>query len=127
MISSQPQKAESRLAALLRHTTPYVALLAAAALALLLILSLTSCEPGVGRPAVSLSLAREAQSPRDAAVLIDEEYIGPLAYVAARGVRLPIGKHRITVEKPGYFPWDRLVEADRDAIHLDIQLDPIPD
>jgi hypothetical protein len=127
MIPSQSQKAESRLAALLRRATPYVALTAAAALALLLILSLTSCEPGVGRPAVSLSLAREAKSPRDAAVLIDEEYIGPLGYVAARGVRLPIGKHRITVEKPGYFPWDRLVEADRDAIHLDIQLEPIPD
>jgi hypothetical protein len=127
MIPSQPQKTESRLAALLRRTTPYVALTAAAALALLLILSLTSCEPGVGRPAVSLSFAREAKSPRDAAVLIDEEYIGPLGYVAARGVRLPIGKHRITVEKPGYFPWDRLVEADRDAIHLEIQLEPIPD
>ncbi len=59
-------------------------------------------------------------------MLIDEEYIGPLGYVAARGVRLPMGKHRITVEKPGYFPWDRLVESDRDAIHLDIQLEPIP-
>jgi hypothetical protein len=127
MSSSQALKPESRLAALLRRMTPYVALTAAAALALLFILSLTSCEPGVGRPAVSLSLAREAQSPRDAAVLIDEEYIGPLGYVAARGVRLPIGKHRITVEKPGYFPWDRLVEADRDAIHLEIQLEPIPD
>jgi hypothetical protein len=127
MIPAQPQNTESRLAALLRRATPYVALTAAAALALLLILSLTSCEPGVGRPAVSLSLAREAKSPRDAAVSIDEEYIGPLGYVAARGVRLPIGKHRITVEKPGYFPWDRLVEADRDAIHLDIQLEPIPD
>jgi hypothetical protein len=107
--------------------TPYVALTAAAVLALLLVLSLTSCEPGVGRPAVSLSLAREAKSPRDAAVLIDEEYIGPLGYVAARGVRLPIGKHRITVEKPGYFPWDRLVESDRDPIHLEVQLEPIPD
>ena len=127
MIPFQAQKAESPLAALLRRATPYIALTAAAALALLFILSLTSCEPGVGRAAVSLSLAREAKSPRDAAVLIDEEYIGPLGYVAARGVRLPIGKHRITVEKPGYFPWDRLVEADRDAIHLDIQLEPIPD
>jgi len=127
MISAETQKTESRLAALLRRATPYVALTAAATLGILLILSLTSCEPGVGRPAVSLSLAREAKSPRDAAVLIDEEYIGPLGYVAARGVRLPIGKHRITVEKPGYFPWDRLVEADRDAIHLDIQLEPIPD
>ena len=78
MTPSQPQKTESRLAALLRRTAPYVALTAAAALALLFILSLTSCEPGVGRPAVSLSLAREAKSPRDAAVMIDEEYIGSL-------------------------------------------------
>jgi hypothetical protein len=121
------RQAESKLAALLRRMTPYVALTAAAALALLLLLSLSSCEQGVGRPAVSLSLAREAESPRDAAVLIDEEYIGQLGYVAARGVRLPIGKHRITIEKPGYFPWDRLVEADRDAIHLDVELEPIPD
>ncbi|HWZ90227.1 MAG TPA: PEGA domain-containing protein [Polyangiaceae bacterium] len=122
-----PLAGESKLAALVRRLTPYVALTAAAALALLLILSLTSCEPGVGRPAVSLSLAHSAKSPRDAAVLIDEEYIGPLGYVSARGVRLPIGKHRITVEKPGYFPWDRLVEADRDPIQLNIELEPIPD
>jgi hypothetical protein len=127
MSPSPTPRAESRLAAVLRRMTPYVALTAAAVLALLFVLSLTSCEPGVGRPAVSLSLAREAKSPRDAAVLIDEEYIGPLGYVAARGVRLPIGKHRITVEKPGYFPWDRLVESDRDAIHLEVQLEPIPD
>ena len=118
---------ESKFAALVRRFTPYVALTAAAALAILLILSLTSCEPGVGRPAVSLSLVHSAKSPRDAAVLIDEEYIGPLGYVTARGVRLPIGKHRITVEKPGYFPWDRLVEADRDPIQLNIELEPIPD
>jgi hypothetical protein len=118
---------ESRLAALFRRLTPYVALIAAAVLALLLILSLTSCEPGVGRPAVSLSLAHSAKSPRDAAVLIDEEYIGPLGYVSARGVRLPIGKHRITVEKSGYFPWDRLIEADREPIQLNIELEPIPD
>jgi hypothetical protein len=103
---------ESPLAALLRHLTPYVALLAVAVLGLLLILSLVGCEGAGGRPAISLSLARSSQSPRDAAVTIDEEYIGALGYVAARGVRLPVGKHRITVEKPGYFPWDRLVEAD---------------
>jgi len=113
--------------ALSTRITPYLALLAATALAVLFLLSLTSCEPGVGRPAVSLSLVRAGKSPRDAAVTIDEEYIGPLGYVAARGVRLPIGKHRITVEKPGYFPWDKLVEADRDAINLNIELIPIPD
>ncbi|HEY4106575.1 MAG TPA: PEGA domain-containing protein [Polyangiaceae bacterium] len=118
---------ETRFAAWFRRLTPYVALAAAAALALMFVLSLTSCEPGVGRPAVSLSIAHSKQSPRDAAVLIDEEYIGPLGYIAARGVRLPIGKHRITVEKPGYFPWDRLVEADREPIELNVELVPIPD
>jgi PEGA domain len=120
-------KPESRAAALFRRLTPYVALLAACALALLLILSLASCEPGVGRPAVSLSFERTKTSPGDAAVMIDEEYIGPLGYVSARGVRLPIGKHRISIEKPGYFPWDRLVEADREPILLNITLEPIPD
>ena len=120
-------RSESTAAAVFRRLTPYVALTAAAVLALLLVLSLSSCEPGVGRPAVSLSMARAKQSPRDAAVLIDEEYIGPLGYVSARGVRLPIGKHRITVEKPGYFPWDRLVDADRQDIQLNVELEPIPD
>ena len=118
---------ETRIAALFRRLTPYVALLAAGVLALFLLLSLTSCEGAAGRPAVSLSLERSAKSPRDAAVIIDEEYIGPLGYVAARGVRLPAGKHRITVEKPGYFPWDRLVEATTAPIHFDIELEPIPD
>jgi hypothetical protein len=47
--------------------------------------------------------------------------------VAARGVALPPGRHRITVEKVGYFPWDALVEANHDPIHLEITLEPIPD
>jgi PEGA domain len=111
----------------LRRLTPYVALLAAGVLAALLIVSLTSCEGAAGRPAVSLRLERSNQSPGDAAVTIDEEYIGPLGYVVARGVRLPAGKHRITVEKSGYFPWDRLVEANQNPIQLSVELKPIPD
>ncbi len=122
-----PERTESALAALLRRATAYVAMAAAAALALLLILSLTSCEPAAGRPGVSLSMSRSKASPRDASVTIDEEYIGPLGYVAARGVRLPAGRHRVSVEKSGYFPWDRQIDADRNAIHLDVSLEPIPD
>jgi hypothetical protein len=118
---------ESTLATLVRRMTPYIALFAAAVLALLLILSLSSCDPPSEHPGISLSLTRASKSPRDAAVTIDEEYIGPLGYVAARGVRLPVGKHRISIEKPGYFPWDRLVEAGTAPIHLDIELEPIPD
>ena len=119
---------ETQLAKTLRWLTPYVAFLAAGTLALLLVLSLTSCQV-MGREPVTapLSLERSAKSPRDAVVTIDEEYIGPLGYVAARGVKLPAGKHRITIEKPGYFPWDRLVEAGSEPIHFDVELEPIPD
>jgi hypothetical protein len=64
----------------------------------------------------------------DASVTIDDQYVGALAYVARRGVALPPGKHRITVEKAGYFPWDKLVEAEgKTPIHLDVELTKIPD
>jgi hypothetical protein len=88
---------------------------------------LPACQNGVGRAAVSLKLNRAKATPKDAGVWIDEEYLGPLTYVVIHGVRLPVGKHRITVQKAGYFPWDREVIADREAVTLDIVLDPIPD
>jgi PEGA domain len=117
----------SRAARWVLWLTPYVAMLGGLALLLMLALSLTRCASGVGRPAVSLRIERAPRAPRDASVLIDEEYIGPLAYVAAHGVRLPIGEHRISVEKPGYFPWDKRVVADREPIFLKVELDPVPD
>ena len=66
-------------------------------------------------------------SPADASVTIDDQYLGALGFVAAHGVALPPGKHRITVAKVGFFPWDRLVEAKEEPIHLDIVLTRIPD
>lgn len=81
----------------------------------------------VPRAAVRLSLERAASSPRDASVYIDEQFVGFLGVVAARGVRLPEGEHRITVEKVGFFPWDRLVVSDRQPIHLKVELRRIPD
>jgi hypothetical protein len=85
------------------------------------------CTRNAGQAAVTLRLSAPRGTPRDASVIIDEEYIGPLWYVAARGVRLPVGEHRITVEKSGYFPWDRLVVSDRQPIKLDVELVPVPD
>jgi hypothetical protein len=72
---------------------------------------------------------RVAGAAPDASVTIDDRYLGTFAYVAQKGVALPPGKHRITVEKAGFFPWDRLVEAhDGDPpVHLDVTLTPIPD
>lgn len=65
----------------------------------------------------------------DASVTVDDRPLGAFAYVAAHGVALPPGQHRVTVEKTGYFPWDKLVEA-RDGdppIVLDVRLVKIPD
>jgi hypothetical protein len=98
-----------------------------AALLALVTVALSACRPNVGRAAVSLRVNRNPRTPRDAGVWIDEEFIGPLTYVAAYGVRLPVGQHRITIQKSGYFPWDRLVVADREPITLDVVLEPIPD
>ena len=96
--------------------------------ALLLALAVSGCgSSGVGQAAVSLKVQRSAQTPKNASVSIDENYIGPLSIVAAHGVRLPVGTHRVTVEKDGYFPFDRLVTADRDDILLEVTLEPIPD
>jgi hypothetical protein len=79
------------------------------------------------RAAVSLKMTPQKGTPKDASVYIDEQFIGPLYVVAARGVRLPEGEHRITVEKAGYFPWDRLVVSVRKPITLDVQLVRIPE
>jgi len=79
------------------------------------------------RAAVRLSVARSPDTPKDASVYIDEQFVGFLGVVAARGVRLPEGEHRITVEKAGYFPWDRLVLSDRNPIALNVELRRIPD
>ena len=99
----------------------------AASLFAALAVSSAGCRPQHGRAAVSLKMDRTETTPRDAAVIIDEQYVGPLYYVVARGVRLPVGEHRITVQKDGYFPWDELVVADRPPIYLKVELTPIPD
>jgi len=75
-------------------------------------------------PTVSM---RMQGSPPDATVTIDDEYVGPLAVVAVRGVALPVGTHRISVEAQGYFPWDKIVEAKDKPVMLSVTLVAIPD
>jgi len=72
---------------------------------------------------------RVSGSVPDATVTIDDQYIGQFAFVKQRGVALPPGKHRITVEKQGYFPWDQLVEVKEGdpPVHLNVELNRIPD
>jgi hypothetical protein len=72
-------------------------------------------------------VARTKRAPKDASVTIDEQFVGLLGYVVARGVRLPEGEHRITVEREGYFPWDRIIVSDGKPIQLEVDLIPLPD
>ena len=88
-------------------------------------------------PLVALALAacggeaktslRVGGAPPDASVTIDDQYIGTFAYVAMHGVAMPPGKHRVTVEKPGFFPWDRLVEGNGTLMKLDVTLTKVPE
>ncbi len=90
-------------------------------------LSLSGCISYGLRPAVVMTLTRDQETPKGALVYVDEQYLGTLSYVAARGVKLPEGEHRVTVEKAGYFPFDTIVVSDRDPIKLDVKLERLPD
>ena len=96
--------------------------------ALALALGLAACQPAEvpRKPTVSL---RMQGTPPDATVIIDEEVLGSLDLVAAHGVALPPGVHRVTVKATGYFPWDREVKAElgQGPIRLDVALTPVPD
>jgi hypothetical protein len=67
--------------------------------------------------------------PADATVIVDDETVGTLDFVAAHGVALPPGVHHVTVKATGYFPWDREVEAKVGSapIRLDVAMIPVPD
>lgn len=99
------------------------ALLAACILAVAA--ALPSCAP-LPPPTVSLRLNGNV---RDATVTINDRYVGKLFFVTARGVALPPGRHRISVEKAGFFPWDSVVEVHEGdpPVQLDVALTPIPD
>lgn len=70
---------------------------------------------------------RMSGGPPNASVTIDDFFVGSLDLVTRRGVALPRGKHRVSVEAPGYLPWDRIVEAKDSLVRLDVHLVPIPD
>ncbi len=101
------------------------------ALAALAALALACGAPAT--PSSATTSLRMRGTPADATVTIDDQIVGQLDYVAARGVALPPGLHHITVKAPGYFPLDREVEAKPPSggaaspIDVVIKLVPVPD
>jgi hypothetical protein len=63
----------------------------------------------------------------DALVSIDDQYVGKLGEIARRSIKLPTGTYRLTVEKVGFFPFDRIVVVEGDALMLAVDLEKIPD
>ncbi len=100
-----------------------------AQIALLIVsLAITSGCATMGlRSAVNMSVQVASGTPKEALVYIDGNYIGTLAAVEARGVRVPEGEHRLTVEKAGYFPFDTTIVSAFDPIKLKISLLRLPD
>jgi hypothetical protein len=85
----------------------------------------SGCAPAQAPTRATVSL-RLHGGPAEATVIVDEESIGGLDFVAAHGVALPPGVHHVTVKAQGYFPWDREVEAKVGAPPIVLEVAPIP-
>ena len=64
------------------------------------------CAPSPPRPAGNRARMRFQVTPADAAVYVDDRYLGPGEDLSAnaRGVVTQPGTHTITVARPGYKP-----------------------
>ena len=87
---------------------------------------LVACSPASAPQGRTVSL-RMRGSPPSATVTVDDVMVGPMNVVSARGVALPRGPHRVSVEAPGYLPWDKIVDAREAPLVLDVRLVPTPD
>ena len=92
----------------------------------LLALALLACGPPPPPKTVSM---RMAGGPPNASVTVDDIFVGTLAVVSTRGVALPPGAHRVSVEAPGHLPFDKIIEAreGQGPLRVDVKLVPVPD
>lgn len=79
------------------------------------------------RSAVDVSFQAAPETPGRALVYVDGVFVGTLAQVMHQGMRLPEGKHRISVEKTGYYPFDIVVVSNRHPIAVEVELLLLPD
>ncbi len=92
-----------------------------------LLLGLSGCATMGVRSAVDLRVDYPKGTPGEALVYIDGQYIGTLEAVSVRGLRIPEGEHRVSVEKNGYFPYDTVIFSDLKPIELHVELLRLPD
>lgn len=83
-----------------------------------------ACAPAASTATVSLRLRG---GPARGSVTVDDIPVGSLEVVRTRGVALPRGAHRLTVLAPGYFPFDRRIEAESAPVLVDLTMVEVPD
>jgi hypothetical protein len=90
-------------------------------------MTLVGCMTMGLRSAVDVTFQAAPQTPGRALVYVDGTFVGTLAQVMHQGMRLTEGKHRISVEKTGYYPFDTVVVSNRHPISVEVELLPLPD
>lgn len=65
--------------------------------------------------------------PPAARVTIDDIAVGPLEEIERRGVRVRAGVHRVSVEADGFFPFDRIVNAEAAVVVIPVEMQHLPD
>jgi PEGA domain len=78
------------------------------------------------RPRQRPAELRTLVEPNTARVQIDEQFAGAARVLAMRPASVKPGKHRITVEAPGYFPHDAEVELAPGVTTVNLKLRPVP-
>ena len=76
------------------------------------------------RPAVAE--LRTLVEPPTARVQVDEQFVGAARVLAQRPARLSLGRHRVTIEAPGYFPHDLELDLAAGVTKLEVELRAIP-
>lgn len=93
-------------------------------LAVLGLVLLGACQVELNRrPAAKLQVLAE---PANAAVYVDERFVGGARVLAARPKALPEGEHRLTVTAPDHFPHDLMVNLEPGTTTVRVELRPIP-
>lgn len=104
-----------------------------AGLMLAAVLSLSACGGGVIRRVDELPRPPPGQAflqircePGDVAVHVDDRYAGQLDGYREGVLRVAPGPHRLTLRKPGHYPWHGEFEAGDAAAVVEARLIPTP-
>ncbi|MDB4985867.1 MAG: hypothetical protein JWN04_1045 [Myxococcaceae bacterium] len=78
------------------------------------------------RPDPKTAGLRTVVEPASAIVQVDEHFVGAARVLDKRPAPLLPGKHRVTVEAPGYFPHDLEVDLAPGVTTVDLKLRKTP-